>query len=159
MTGLTRLVGVFFGAMLLQWWWSSHGLIAGLAPQLLLVMTVTVAARYGATRGMLVGFFWGLFLDVLAARLVGANALLLTLAAYGTGSMRKQVDMFGIGPQSVMVFALTLLYFACMGLIGLLFQRTFLWPALIVVLVSPFYNCLAALFVFGFWETWLEPRR
>lgn len=159
MTGFLRLMLVFFGAMLLQWWWSTHGLIAGLAPQVLLVMTVTVAARYGALRGMLVGFCWGLFLDVTAARLVGANALALTLAAYGTGSMRKQVDLFGIGPQSVMVFGATIAYFALIGVLGALFQRTFLWPGWDVFLVSPFYNVLVALLVFGFWEAWLEPRR
>jgi len=140
MTEYARLLVLFFVAMVAQWWWSSHGAIAGLAPQLLLVLTIAIAARYGALRAMFLGFLWGLFLDVLAARLVGANALAFTLAAYGTGSMRRQVDLLGAGPQMLMVYALSVAYFLLMGLLGLVFLKTFLWVGWPQFLLDPVYN-------------------
>ena len=79
----------FLTAMLIQWWWATHFSLAGLAPQLLLILTVVVAARQGPVRAMCLGFGWGLFLDVLNPALFGANALALTLAGYGTGALRR----------------------------------------------------------------------
>jgi len=156
---IARLIVVFFAAMAGQWWWSSHGAIAGVAPQLLLVLTVAIAARFGPVRAMFMGFFWGLFLDILSARLVGANALALTLAAYGTGSMRRQVDLLGVGPLCLMVFSTTLGYFLALGLFGLVFLKTFLWVGWPSFLIDPFYNCLVALIVIAFWEPLLGSGR
>lgn len=152
---IARLVIVFFAAMAGQWWWSSHGAIAGVAPQLLLVLTVAIAARFGALRAMFMGFLWGLFLDVMSARLVGANALALTLTAYGTGSMRRQVDLLGVGPLCLMVFSSTLVYFLTLGLLGLVFLKTFLWVGWASFIVDPFYNCLVALLLIVFWEPFM----
>ncbi len=159
MRQLIRLLTIFVGAMFVQWWWSAHGAIAGAAPQLLLVLTVTIAARYGALRAMVLGFFWGLFLDVLSARLIGANALALTLIAYGTGSMRRQIDLLGLAPQCLMVFGITLGYFLFLGLVGLVFLKAFTWVGWIPFVVDPIYNCLVTLVVFVLWESWLEPAR
>lgn len=159
MIDAARLLVVFVGGMLLQWWWSTHFSFAGLAPQVLLVLTVAMAARYGPLRAMTLGFFWGLFLDVLAARMVGANALLLTLVAYATGSVRRQIDLLGIGPQSVMVVALSLVYFLLWGLLGAVFLKTFLWVGWLAFLVDPLYNVLLSIFVYGLAEVWLEPSR
>lgn len=159
MTHLARLLFVFPAAMAAQWWWSTHGTIGGVAPQLLLVMTVAVSARYGPVRGMILGFFWGLFLDILAARLVGGNALAFTLVAYGTGSLRRQVDLLGFGPQCLVVAGVTIGYFGFMGLLGLVFLRSFLWVGFVPFLVSPFYNCIVAAALYVFWEVWLDPAR
>lgn len=154
-----RLAGVFFAAMLAQWWWSTHGSIGGVAPQLLLVLTVAMAARYGSLRAMFLGFFWGLFLDVLSARLVGANALAFTLVAYGTGSVRRQVDLLGLGPQCLMVAGSTMAYFVAMGLLGLVFLKSFLWVGWKAFLIDPFYNCAVAVFVYALWEPLIEGGR
>jgi rod shape-determining protein MreD len=154
-----RLFVVFVLAMAAQWWWSTHGAIAGVAPQLLLVLTVAVAARYGPLYAMTLGFFWGLFGDVLAARLVGANALALTLVAYVTGSLRRQVDLLGLAPQMLLIAGLTLGYFVFMGLMGLVFLRSFLWVGWPSFVVDPFYNCFVAVLVYGFFEAFMEPAR
>lgn len=156
---LARLLAIFVGAMFIQWWWSSHGAIAGAVPQLLLVLTVAIAARFGPLRAMLLGFFWGLFLDVLSARLVGANALALTLVAYGTGSMRRQIDLLGLAPQCLMVFGITFGYFFFLGLVGLVFLKTFIWVGWVPFIADPFYNVLLTLIVFVVWEGWMEAAR
>ena len=153
-----KMVVLFFFAMIAQWWWSTHATIWGLAPQLLLVLTVSIAARFGPVRGMFMGFFWGLFLDMLAGRLFGANAFALTLVAYGTGSARRQVDLLGVAPQSVAVFVLTWAYFLIIGLLGFLFLKTFIWVGWAPFLLDPIYNCFVALMLFIFWEPMIERR-
>ena len=159
MSQYTRLFGVFVMAMIVQWWWSTHGSIAGVAPQLLLVLTVALAARHGALRAMVLGFFWGLFLDVLNARMVGANALAMTLVGYSAGSVRRQIDLMGLGPQCLMVLLMTLAYFLFWGLLGLVFLHAFLWVGWASFLIDPLYNVLVTVFVFVFWEAWMEPAR
>ena len=159
MTSYARSFILLIGACGAQWWWSTHGVVYGVAPQLLLVLTVAMAARYGPLRAMLLGFCWGLFLDFMSARLVGANALLLTIAAYSTGSVRRQIDLLGLAPQCLMVFSLTLVYFLMWGLMGMVFLKTFLWVGWANFLVDPFYNTAVTLLVFVFLEGWLEPAR
>ena len=156
---ILSLLVSFFAAMVAQWWWMTHFSAFGLAPQLLLVLTVALAARYGALWGMSAGFFWGLFLDILGPRLFGANALALTWIAYGTGSVRRQIDVAGLGPQTVVVIAMTWAYFLVMGALGLVFSKTFYWVGWPAFLVDPFYNGLVTALVYAVWVPHREHRR
>lgn len=135
---------LFVMAAVAQWWVSSHGRVFGLAPQVLLVLTVGLAARRGPVTAMTFGFFWGLFLDLFSANLFGANALVLTLIGYGTGSVRRQIDVTGLAPQCIIVVLASFLYFLALGLIGLIFQRTFIWLGWSAFLFTPLYNSIAA---------------
>ncbi|OGR88836.1 MAG: rod shape-determining protein MreD [Elusimicrobia bacterium RIFCSPHIGHO2_02_FULL_57_9] len=149
----------FLTAMLIQWWWATHFSLAGLAPQLLLILTVVVAARQGPVRAMCLGFGWGLFLDVLNPALFGANALALTLAGYGTGALRRLVDVTGLAPQCVVVFGMTWAYFLALGMIGVVFAKYFVWVGWPAFLFDPFYNCLTAGVLFLFWTDRRVARR
>jgi rod shape-determining protein MreD len=153
-----RLVVLFVLAMAMQWWWMTHFSIFGLAPQFLLVLTVAMASRHGAVWAMLYGFLWGLFLDVLSPRLFGANALALTLVAYGTGSVRRQIDVAGLAPQALVVFGVTWAYFLLLGVLGLVFtpgHKSFDWVGWPAFLADPFLNILVTGLVYALWE----PRR
>lgn len=154
-----RLAGLFVCAMFAQWWLSSHFLLLGVSPRLLLVLTVAVAARLGPVPAMGLGFGWGLFLDVLSAQLFGANALVYTLVAYGTGATRRQIDVAGIGPQAATVFVMTWGYLLLSALLGLVFMRTFLFAGWIAFFLSPLVNCLLVPFVYIFWERFMVVRR
>ena len=150
-----RLAVLLFGAMLAQWWMSTYAW----APMLLLVLTIAVSARLGPSAGMACGFVWGLFLDVLRPHLFGGNALLFTLGAYATGMARRQIDVVGVGPQTVMVFVMTWLYFAFMGVLGLVFSQSFSWPGWRTALLTPLYNCVLVPFVFVYGERYLGGER
>lgn len=152
----TRGALFFIIAMFAQWWWSTHLSLAGLSPQLLLVLTVIIAARQGPIRAMCLGFGSGLFLDVLSPDLFGANALALTLAGYGAGSVRRLIDVAGLAPQCFVVFGMTWAYFLMLGAIGLIFAKHFLWVGWTAFLLDPLYNCLVAAVLFIFWT---ERRR
>ena len=144
----SRMIGLFFLAMAVHWLWVSHFSLWGLSPQVLLVLTVTAAARWGSVSAMCLGFLWGLFLDVLNVRLFGGNALALTLIGYGTGSLRRQLDMTGLAPQCFVVFLMTWVYFLLLGLLGVVFARGFLWAGWAQFFLAPFYNVIVASVLF-----------
>lgn len=154
-----KMAVLFVVAAVLQWWISAYFLVFDMSPRLLLVLTVTVAARQGPVAGMSCGFAWGLFLDVLQAHLFGGHALAYTLVAYGTGAIRRQIDVVGVGPQAaaVLLFSWGCLLFH--GLLGAVFIKEFLFPGWKVLLLNPLYNVVLVPFVYLFWEKFMAARR
>jgi rod shape-determining protein MreD len=148
---------LFVAAAFLQWWWSTHFSFWGLSPQILLVLTVTIAARQGADAGMCYGFGWGLFLDALQPRIFGANAFALMLAGYGTGMARRQVDVVDALSQCLLVALMTWGYFLTLGLLGTIFAKNFWWVGGVSFFLAPFYNCLLIPFTAVCWR-WLRAR-
>ena len=138
------MVGLFVGAMLLQWWWSAHLSYWGAGPQFLLAFTVIIAAQRGPVPAMLAGFVWGLFIDAQRADLFGASALLLTLIGYGAGMVRKQIDLRAAGPMAIAVLILSWAYVLGFGLVGSVFARSFAWVGWVPALATPPLNCLVA---------------
>ncbi|MDX6768692.1 MAG: rod shape-determining protein MreD [Elusimicrobiota bacterium] len=139
-----RSVALYFGAMLLQWWWNTHFSYWGAAPQFLLVATLLIASRRGPVPAMLAGFGWGLFLDVSRAELFGASAFLLTGSAYLAGMVRKQIDLRAAGPLAVCTMLVTLGALLTHGLLGLVFNRAFEHFAWRVWVFTPVMNALLA---------------
>lgn len=152
MIGLLRGLALFVLAMFLQWWWNAHFSYWGAAPQFLLVLTILIAARRGPILGMLAGFGWGLYLDVARAELFGASALILTLAAYAVGVARRQIDLRAAGPLAAMTFLSTWAAFIGLGLLGLVFTKSFEWSGWIVVTATPFLNVLVVVFASVIWD-------
>ncbi len=156
---LVRMILLFVAAMLLQWWLSAYFLVFDMAPRLLLVLTVAIATRLGPIPGMCYGFAWGLFLDVLRAQLFGANALAYTIIAYGTGAVRRQIDVVGVGPQAVTVLLMTWGYLLLSGFLGLIFIKVFFFPGWRVFLLNPLSNAVLVPIVYVFWEKFMVVRR
>ncbi|MBI4059842.1 MAG: rod shape-determining protein MreD [Elusimicrobia bacterium] len=152
MIAFLRAVALFVGAMLLQWWWNTHLAYWGAAPQFLLALTILIAARRGAVPGMLAGFGWGLYLDVARAELFGASALILTLAAYFIGVARRQIDLRANGPLAATTFLFTWAGFMGLGLLGLIFTKSFEWCGWVAALLTPFLNVAAVSVAALFWD-------
>ncbi|HVA67568.1 MAG TPA: rod shape-determining protein MreD [Elusimicrobiota bacterium] len=151
---ILRALAVFFGAAFLQWLWSTHFAPYGLAPQILLVLTVAEASRRGAPPAMALGFFWGLFLDTRGVGFFGANALALVLLAYAAGLVRHQMDSGEAAPQAVLAVIASWAYFLFLGLVSWIFTQRFSWVGWADFLVLPFYNGLLAVAL-----ALLRPRR
>ena len=143
MSGFLRASALFVGAMFLQWWWNTHFAYWGAAPQFLFVLTILIASRRGPLLGMLAGFGWGLYLDVARAELFGASALTLILAAYFVGVARRQIDLRAPGPLAAMTVLFTWAGFVGLGLLGLMFTKSFEWSGWISILLTPFLNAAA----------------
>ena len=158
MRSFLRGVVLFVGAMFLQWWWNTHLGYWGAAPQLLLALTVLIAARVGPVMAMLAGFGWGLYLDVARAELFGASALTLTLAGYCAGLARRQIDLRAPGPLAATVFLLTLLGFLFQGCLGLAFTKSFDWSGWIAMTFTPVLNAVAVIAASILWDAWGDRR-
>ncbi|MFA6002874.1 MAG: rod shape-determining protein MreD [Elusimicrobiota bacterium] len=156
---MNHLRGAFLlvAAAFVQWWWSTHFAFWGLSPQIPLVLTVAIAARQGPAAAMGYGFVWGLCLDSLRPELFGANALVFTLIGYGTGTVRKQIDLADMLSQCVAVVMMTWGYFLMYGMLGLIFAKSFIWVGWAAFICDPFYNCLLVPFGAGLWF-WLRAR-
>ena len=152
MIGFLRGLALFVGAMFMQWWWNTHFAYWGAAPQFLLVLTILIAARRGAVLGMLAGFGWGLYLDVARAELFGASALILTLAAYFVGVARRQIDLRAAGPLAATTFLFTWGAFVGLGLLGLVFTKSFEWGGWIPMSLTPFLNVFAVTAAAVIWD-------
>lgn len=140
---------LFFAAATVQWFWSTYLPVFGLAPQLLLILTLAVGGQAGAVAGQCFGFAWGLFLDVLSAHVFGANALAFTLAGYVSGMLRRQMDVSSPLSQAMLVAVVTPVYLIFLGLVGLAFEHSFLWAGWRHLFVGPLYNGLVAPFAFA----------
>jgi len=141
---------VFFAGLGLQWLWGMHFTLWGLFPNVLLVLTVAIAARSGPVAGQCYGFAWGLFLDVASAHVFGANALAFTIVGYGIGTLRRQMDVESLAPQLLFILLLTPGYLLFYGLTGSIFEHTFLWVGWKHFLLEPLFNCVVAPFGFEF---------
>ena len=152
MIGFLRGAVIFLVAMFAQWWWNTHFAYWGAAPQFLLVLTIIIAARRGPVLGMLAGFGWGLYLDVARAELFGASALSLTFAAYFVGVARRQIDLRAPGPLAATTFLFTWAAFIGLGLLGLVFTKSFEWSGWVAIIVTPFLNAAAVTVASLLWD-------
>ncbi len=137
---LIKRVAIFFLGLLGEWIFSRYLSFRGLNPQILLILTINVAAVSGAVEAMIFGFFWGLFWDALSLKLFGARALVLTLIAYGLGLVRRHVDMNTPASQAIVAVVATVLYRLILGFIFLIFSGQFLWVGWLVFILEPIYN-------------------
>src|SRR2546430_8114980 len=86
-------IAIFLVGIIVQWVFSNYFSLFGLAPHVLLILTIAVAAGGGAVLGESLGFFLGIFLDVMAPHLFRANAFALTLTGYLVRIWRPQIDL------------------------------------------------------------------
>lgn len=135
---------LFFMGLAVQWFWSTHMTAWGMAPHILLMLTIAVAGRSGPVAGQCYGFAWGIFLDVASAHIFGSNALAFTLVGYGVGVLRRQMDVESLAPQIILVALLTPVYFLFIGLVGAVFEHAFLWIGWNRFLLEPLYSCIVA---------------
>lgn len=147
---------VFIAGIFAHWLWSTHFSIWGLAPAVLLALTVSAAARSGPVAGQCYGFAWGLFLDVSGAHIFGANALAFTLIGYGTGSMRRQMDVESAPSQAILILILTPVWFLFYGVVGFVFERSFLWVGWPQFVLIPIYTALVSPAGFAFVKRFLK---
>lgn len=152
MIGFLYGVLLFVAAMFGQWWWNTHFAYWGAAPQFLLALTILIAARRGPVAGMLIGFGWGLYLDVARAELFGASALVMTLAAYFVGVARRQIDLRAAGPLAATTFLFTYAAFLGHGTLGLIFTKSFESPGIMPLLLTPVLNAIAVVFAATIWD-------
>jgi rod shape-determining protein MreD len=148
---------LFVGGFLAEWLWATYLPVFGLSPRVVLVLTVAASSWSGPVAGQCYGFFWGLFLDLLSPHTFGAGALALTLAGYGVGDLRRQMDVTSPLSQFMITGLVSLAYCLFLALAGLVFERRFLWCGWHYFLLGSLYNALVAPAAFAIARRCLEP--
>ena len=140
----------------------------GSAPNLVLVLVVTLALASGPTQGMLIGFGAGLALDIAppASNLLGLSALVFCVIGYGCGRLRGPLERSAWLPLAVVALGVAAgetLY----ALAGMTFgDPDITWQSVRLVLpVSVAYDILLCPFVlyavvrFGGYGGWAMAGR
>jgi rod shape-determining protein MreD len=140
----------------------------GSAPNLVLVLVVTLALASGPTEGMLIGFGAGLALDVAppASNLLGLSALVFCLIGYGCGRLRGPLERSAWLPLAVVALGAAAGE-ALYALAGMTFgDPDITWQSVRLVLpVSVAYDVLLCPFVlyavvrFGGYSGWASAGR
>ena len=147
---------IFLAGVWVQWIWSTYLSFWGLAPQVLLVLTVALASREGPVLAISFAFAWGLCNDVARIHLFGVEALLLTCVAYGVGLVRHQIDLSSLLPQVVLLAAISYVYFPASAAVGLVFEGHAFWAGWREFFLTPIFNCIVAPGVFLFVERFAQ---
>ena len=122
----------------------------GSAPDLVLVLVVTLALASGPMEGALIGFGAGLALDVAppASNLLGLSALVFCLVGYGCGRLRSPLERSAWLPLAVVALGVAAGE-ALYALVGMIFgDPGITWQSVRLVLpVSVAYDLLLCPFV------------
>ncbi|HUL26441.1 MAG TPA: rod shape-determining protein MreD, partial [Streptosporangiaceae bacterium] len=140
----------------------------GSAPNLVLVLVVTLALASGPTEGMLIGFGAGLALDIAppASNLLGLSALVFCVIGYGCGRLRGPLERSAWLPLAVVVLGVAAGE-ALYALAGMTFgDPDITWQSVRLVLpVTVAYDILLCPFVlyavvrFGGYRGWATAGR
>ena len=143
---MVRMIVYFFLGAIVHSWWSIKlsPLTFGLMPHLLLVLTVLISITQGRVSGQLIGFFWGLYLDVLGVRLMGANCLLFTIIGNIAGNLRRHMDVYNPASLGAIVSVFTLAYHLAWGVLALVFLKEMLLPQWLLFVLQPVLNAILA---------------
>lgn len=155
---IVHLALVLVAGLFVQWAWSTYGSVWDLAPQILLILAIALAAREGPIVSLTFAFVWGVFFDVLRVHLFGAQALLFTCVAYAVGLVRRQIDVSSLLPQAMLLAAISFLYYPALALAGLIFEGHGYWVGWKQFLLTPFFNCAVAAPCFLFVERFTQKH-
>lgn len=80
---------LILAAFLLQSSVFSFFALAGILPNLLIILTASIALIRGRSEGCVVGFFCGLLMDITAGSYLGVNALIFLVIGYLLGFLHQ----------------------------------------------------------------------
>jgi len=104
-----RVFGVVFVAGLVQAVLVSSLLVGGGAPDVLLLVVISVGLLRGSVPGALAGFLGGLVIDLLTLDTLGLSSLVLTLAGFWAGRYAETTARGRHLPALVAAGAITVL--------------------------------------------------
>lgn len=120
--------------------------IASVAPNILLILTISFGFMQGKKEGLMVGFFCGLLIDIFSGGVLGLYALIYMLLGYGSGFFCKiyfdediKVPMILVAGGDLMYnLVIYFLFFVLRGKMGLFsyLQAVILPEIVYTVLVS-----------------------
>lgn len=154
-------IAAIIGAVLLQVGLAPYMSIAGVTPNFLLLVVVTLALVEGPTPGAASGFAAGLLFDLLGTGPVGPMALVLTVTGYVAGLLHEQMFAEGwllpLTVLSVAALASEVAYMALLGFLGA--SQSFWMSVLRLALPGAVYNTALGLLIYPWLARFLRPEQ
>lgn len=143
------LILVFF---LLQCSFFSHLMLADVVPNLLIILTASVAIINGSLEGCLVGFFSGLLLDLIFGPYLGMYAFGYLVCGYLTGITNRIFYKEDITFPILMIAAADLFYGFYMYFFGFMIRGrlNILFYIRRIILPETVYTVIIAIFLYRF---------
>ena len=125
--------------------------VYGVKPDFMLILTGFAGTVAGRTNGMVIGFFCGLFVDLLNMDLFGFNIFLLSFAGLLTGTMQNRVFKNNYLFPLALILGLSVLKEAAWGLAVVLSGYRLTDPAMFAsqAVMRALYNGIIAMPVFS----------
>ena len=116
---------IILAAYLLQCTLFSSLEIAGIKPNLLLIVTASFGFMRGVREGMIVGLFCGLLIDIQSGDMIGFYALIYLVAGYINGLFEEMYFDEDIKLPLFLIAASDLLYGVCIYFLSFLLRSDF----------------------------------
>lgn len=148
----TILLGIVFHVFC-EWYLS---FFYNVGPQALLLLVLAIGFLCGPLTAETLGFVWGLISDAMGVSVFGMNALLLPLAGYIAGQLRRRVASERPAAQVAIAFFGTILYGGGVQILLGLFEPSASRSLLPSVLIGGVMNVLLVTAVFWAVERWVD---
>ncbi len=129
----------------------SYFKMAGIIPNIMLILVVSFAIMRGQMEGMLVGFFCGLLLDIFGGDSIGLYALLYLLIGYMNGTLNTQFYANNILLPLTLILGNSILYNFIIYIFSFLLRnRTdFYFYLMHVMIPETVYTFFIAIFLYN----------
>ena len=162
------LILTFFITYLLQVNFFSWFTIAGIKPNLFIILTLFVSLFSGTKVGIPYGIIIGLFCDILLGKNIGINAVMLGIIAFIAGYLDKNFSKESRITIMLMVMGITC-FFEIGSYIMQIVELSILiepFPFFITLLIEIFYNAIVTIILYPIMqkighyleETFKEPK-
>jgi len=128
----------------------------GVAPNALLLLTLSFGFILGPLQGAVLGFIWGLMADSMGSQLFGLSSFVLTLFGYLAGKLKRRFDAERAVPQIVIASVSTLANAFMSFLIYRLTEEMENAVAFGPLIVEVIMNGLLAAGIFWISDRWVE---
>ncbi len=129
--------------------------ISGIRPDLLLLVTLYAAFKYGSMEGQITGFVAGLGMDIFSGGLFGVGAFTKTLIGFVSGMFKKRI--YSENVLIILVYIFIASFFN--GIIFIIMNKIFMsnsinfWDYIYrILLIEIVYNCVVGVFLFALFE-------
>ena len=141
-----------------------HIKLASVAPNLLMIITVSIGYMRGRTEGLLVGFFCGLMFDMMYGSVIGLYAFIYMTVGFLTGYCQKIYFTDNVILPIGLVFCSETVYGLYYYIVEFLLRgRTNIGFFLVKVIIPEvIYTTVLAVFLLRFLrflEKWLSPHK
>ncbi len=137
-------------SLLLQTTLLHYMAIYGVVPNILLVFTIVTALLRGDAEGSAVGFFAGLFVDMMFGNVLGFYALLGLYLGIAVGATNKKLFRENILIAVFFTFVYSVAYESLVYIINNIMSgdMKFLYALTATILPEAAYNCVVAVLIF-----------